>query len=58
MVCGKKTGTQHFITQYLGSNVAILPEFNKTEEKTDTIYFKIDEKRAAILVFYFKNGRI
>ena len=53
-MCGKKTGTQHFITQYLRSNIAILPEFNKT----DLIHFKIDEKQAAILVFYFQNGRI
>ena len=57
-MCGKKTGTQHFITQYLRGNVAILPEFNKTEKNPDLIHFKIDEKQAAILVFYFQNGRI
>ena len=38
--------------------LAILPEFNQTEENSDPIHYEIDEKRVAILVFYFKNGRI
>ena len=43
-MCGKKTGTQHFITQYLGGGIAILPEFNKTEKDPDLVHFKIYEK--------------
>ena len=53
----KKTGTQHFITQYLRGNVVILAQFNKPEKNPDLIHFKIDEKQAAILFFYFQNGR-
>ena len=54
---GIKTGTQHFITQYLRGNVAIVTAFKKTDENPDTIHFKIDGKRAAWF-FYFKNGQI
>ena len=48
-VVKRQPGTQHFITQYLRGNLAILPEFNKTEENPDPVHFKIDEKRAAFL---------
>ena len=47
-MCAKKTGKKHFFKQYLWGKVAILHEFNKTEENPDPIHFKIDEKRAAI----------
>ena len=30
----------------------------EAEENPDPVHFKIDEKPAAILLFYFKNGRI
>ena len=48
-MCGKKTGTQPFITQYL-------TEFNKMEENLDPIHFKIDLQRAAILGLILKTA--
>ena len=57
-LCGKTTGTLHFITQYLRGDVAILSKFNKREENRDPVHFKIDKKRVVILLELLKKKRI